>query len=219
MLNNGYVKIGVPNGSTAWYTGEFGDPNTPMRITPGSSYNGSPRIELSANSTNVSGTPGNVSASNNPMFEGGLINFTNAFATMQGYSSSLSALTDNATITNANGDPLGRTGLPSQVKITLNPGTNVLNLSGTEMNNVSDFVYNNQPDATRVLVVNVNAPGTFTWNVWNSGQFGGLANCAFMDTYNVSIFDMFDFSSRNIEIGDIIKFYQLKKEFRIQKSI
>lgn len=37
-----------------------------------------------------------------------------------------------------------------------------------------------------------------------------------MDTYNVSIFDMFDFSSRNIEIGDIIKFYQLKKKLNAQ---
>jgi hypothetical protein len=43
-----------------------------------------------------------------------------------------------------------------------------------------------------------------------------LANCAFMDTYYVNIFDMFDFSSRNIEIGDIIKFYQLKKKLNAQ---
>lgn len=38
-----------------------------------------------------------------------------------------------------------------------------------------------------------------------------LANCAFIDAYNVSIYDMFDFSSRNIEIHDIMKFYVLKK--------
>jgi hypothetical protein len=38
-----------------------------------------------------------------------------------------------------------------------------------------------------------------------------LANCAFLDGYKISIYDMFDFSSRNIEINDIMKFYQLKK--------
>ena len=38
-----------------------------------------------------------------------------------------------------------------------------------------------------------------------------LANCAFIDAYNVSIYDMFDFSSRNIEIHDIMKFYVLKR--------
>jgi hypothetical protein len=38
-----------------------------------------------------------------------------------------------------------------------------------------------------------------------------LANCAFIDPYEVSIYDMFDFSSRNIEIHDLMKFYVLKR--------
>ena len=38
-----------------------------------------------------------------------------------------------------------------------------------------------------------------------------MANCAFIDPYNVSIYDMFDFSSRNIEIHDLMKFYVLKR--------
>lgn len=46
-----------------------------------------------------------------------------------------------------------------------------------------------------------------------------LANCAFLDTYNISIFDMFDFSSRNIEINDIIKFYALKKNLKAKMDM
>jgi hypothetical protein len=46
-----------------------------------------------------------------------------------------------------------------------------------------------------------------------------LANCAFMDTYNVSIYDMFDFSSRNIEINDIMKFYNLKKSLNAKMEM
>ena len=46
-----------------------------------------------------------------------------------------------------------------------------------------------------------------------------LANCAFLDTYNISIFDMFDFSSRNIEINDIIKFYALKKALKAKMDM
>ena len=46
-----------------------------------------------------------------------------------------------------------------------------------------------------------------------------LANCAFLDTYSISIFDMFDFSSRNIEINDIIKFYALKKNLKAKMDM
>jgi replication initiation and membrane attachment protein DnaB len=46
-----------------------------------------------------------------------------------------------------------------------------------------------------------------------------LSNCAFLNTYNISIFDMFDFSSRNIEINDIIKFYNLKKNLNAKMEM
>ncbi len=46
-----------------------------------------------------------------------------------------------------------------------------------------------------------------------------LANCAFMDTYKISIYDMFDFSSRNIEINDIMKFYALKKNLNAKMEM
>ena len=176
VLNDAYVKIGSQNGSKAWYKDE-NNAYSPIRITPGASYNGSPRIELSAKADTYSPE---VSGISNPVFQGGLIDFAAAFVQLKANAAGLSACTDNATLTNANGDPIGRTGLPNQVKITLNPGINILNLSGSEMNNVQDFVFNNQPSASQVLIINVNASGTFNWNVWNSGSLGGLTNCKYI---------------------------------------
>ncbi len=72
---NGYIKIGNCIGSTVWYT----DPNgahPPIRITPGASYDASPRINLQA-ADNTLG----VSASINPVCQSNVIDFASAFAT------------------------------------------------------------------------------------------------------------------------------------------
>ena len=39
-----------------------------------------------------------------------------------------------------------------------------------------------------------------------------LSSCAYLDPNNISIFSMLDFSSRNIEIDDVNKFYRLKEQ-------
>ena len=41
-----------------------------------------------------------------------------------------------------------------------------------------------------------------------------LATCAFFDPVNISIYEMLDFSSRNIEIADVVRFYQLKAQLQ-----
>jgi hypothetical protein len=38
-----------------------------------------------------------------------------------------------------------------------------------------------------------------------------MATCAFLDTGNVGLFEMFDFAAHNIEIDDIGRFYKLKE--------
>lgn len=165
---NGYVKIGDSTGSYVWYK-DNNNAYSPIRITPGSNYNSAPKISLSANSQALG-----VSASNNPVFQKNLIDFGSAFTAMKYRSTSMSSCADNTLLTNANGIPLLlRTLLPSQVKVTLATGINYLNITGADMNTVQNFTFNNQPDATRILIVNVNAPGTFNWNVWNSGGIGG----------------------------------------------
>jgi choice-of-anchor A domain-containing protein len=163
---NGYVKIGDCLGSTVWYT----DPNgayPPIRITPNSNYNALPRIMLQA-SANTLG----VSASVKPVCQANVIDFTTAFTILRANAINLKNLADNATITNSGGTPIPHTGLPSQVKINLNPGANVLNISGTDLNAMNELTFVNSPNSSRYLIVNVNAPGAFTWNVHNSAGIG-----------------------------------------------
>lgn len=163
---SGYIKIGNCIGSTVWYT----DPNgahPPIRITPGSDYNGNPRIMLQQSDTYFG-----CSASVKPVCQGGIVDFTSAFATMRAYSDTMSHYLDNAYVTNSAGTPIPHTSLPSQIKVTMYPGMNVLNVTGADLNHVTDFIYNNNPSASQYFVINVNAPGTFNWSVGNSGGIG-----------------------------------------------
>ncbi|KYG71192.1 hypothetical protein AWW68_18455, partial [Roseivirga spongicola] len=164
--NNGYVKIGNPNGSKAWYTDQNGA-YSPIRITKDNNYNSTPRLHLQANAQQLG-----VSAQNNPIFEANLIDFNAAFAQFEASAHTISQMANNANLTNPNGNPISNVNLPNQVKINLQTGVNVLNVTGTDLNKVSVFTYNNQPSANRILIVNVDAPGTFNWNVFNTGGIG-----------------------------------------------
>ena len=166
VSSNYYVKIGDNNGSQVWYTDQ-NNASSPIRITETNNYNSSARIQLQDNANTL-----NVSALNNPVFEGGLIDFSAAFQTMRASSTSISQIANNAQLTNPNGQSISNTNLPSQVKINLQNGVNYLNITGTDLNNVSNFTYNNGPNASRILVINVDASGTFDWNVWNQAGVG-----------------------------------------------
>lgn len=170
---NAYVKIGNDQGSNVWYYDQ-NNAASPIRITPNSNYNSSPKIMLQANANQL-----NVGASNNPVFEDNLIDFANAFQEMRGTSSSISECEGNAELTNPNGQPIPSTGLPNQVKINLQDGVNYLNLTGADLNNVQVFTYNQQPSASKILIINVDAPGTFNWNVWNQAGIG-FQQCPFI---------------------------------------
>lgn len=170
---NGYVKIGNASGSTAWYTDNNGA-YAPMRITPGSDYNGSPRINLQVSSNTLG-----VSAAVNPVFQSGVIDFAAAFATLKNNSTCMATLADNAVITTPGGSIIPHISLPSQIRINLNTGINVLNVAGSDLNNVTDWIYNTSPDANHVLVVNVTTPAAFSWSVANSGGIG-FSQCPYI---------------------------------------
>lgn len=158
----GYVQIGDCSGSTIWYT-DMSDYYSPMHITPGSDYNGAPRIDLQVLSDSI-----HVDAATNPVCQPYMIDFNSAFVQMKYHATCMSNLTDNANLTNASGGAIAHTGLPSAVHINLNAGVNVLNISGTDLNAVTNFTYNTVPDAGHILIINVNAPASFTWQVFTS---------------------------------------------------
>jgi choice-of-anchor A domain-containing protein len=180
--NNRYVQIGDCGGSglKVWYRDNNNAAST-MRITgSASSYSSTPAIQINANATTW-GSP-EVSASNNPVCNNStnsLIDFSSAFTTMKASSTSLAACASNAVLTNPNGNVTGTT-IPSvltsgQLKINLADGINVLNVTGAELNSVTNGItFNQQPSASKVLVINVNAAGSFTWNVWNQAGIGGV---------------------------------------------
>lgn len=186
VLNNGHVKIGDSTGSFVWYK-DMNNAYSPIRITPGANYNGSPRIEMSANAQ----TLGNINASNNPVFEKTTINFSDAFNTFRNSAIAMSQMADNASLTNPNGQTIAHTNLPSQVKINLNNGINVLNITGTDLNACQIFTYNQRPTANQVLIINVNAPGAFSWNTWNQAGIG-FTECPYVlyNFYNTTTLDM-----------------------------
>lgn len=190
--SNAYVKIGNNTGSYAWYYDQ-NNAASPIRITPSSNYDSSPRIMLQASAPNLG-----VSSANNPVFQSNLLDFSSAFQTMRAKSLSISMCTGNAQLTNPNGQSIPTTNLPGQVKINLQDGINYLNVSGSDMNNVQIFTYNQQPSASKILVINVNAPGTFNWNVWNQSGVS-FQSCPYI------IYNFYNTTQLNIQGGNAVE--------------
>lgn len=189
---NGYIKIGDSSNLTTWYR-DLNNAASPIRITPFGNYNSSGRIQLQANAVSLG-----VSATNNPVFQGGLIDFNSAFVALKNNSTKMSICSHNAYLTTPNGLVIGPNNLPSQVRITLKPGINYLNISGADLNRVNVFTYANSPSASQVLVVNVNAPGNFNWNVWNQAGIGGN-NCPYI------IYNFYNTTTLNIQGNSTIQ--------------
>lgn len=165
VKSGSYVKIGIQNGSKVWYT-DMNNATPPVKITKDTNYGSSPAIQLEANAPTLG-----VSATVNPVFQSGLIDFAAAFNTMKASSTAIAGLSHNATLTTSNGyTPIPANNITGQVFIHLSPGVNVINITGTQLNTVSELnFYNGQtPNASRILVVNVTTPATFTWNTANN---------------------------------------------------
>lgn len=193
VQSNTYVKIGNSTGSTVWYYDQ-NNATPPIRITPtAGGYNGSPRIELQ-NNTPYFG----VGVNNNPVFQGGLLDFASAFQTLRAKSSAISLCTANANITNPNGQSIPHTNMPGQIKINLADGINYFNIKGADLNAVQNIIFNNPPSASKVLVINVDAAGTYNWNVWNQGGIG-FQNCPYI------LYNFYNTTQLNIVSGNAIE--------------
>jgi hypothetical protein len=82
---------------------------------------------------------------------------------MRGSSTSLSGCSNTVTPTYSGGNPtIG----------SLNTGINVWNITGAAMNGWSAITFNTLPSVTKTLVINVDASGTYTWDVPNMAGIG-----------------------------------------------
>ncbi|UAM97519.1 choice-of-anchor A family protein [Polaribacter litorisediminis] len=158
-----YAQIGVSNGSNAWYVDPENAP-TPIRITPESDYNASSYIQLMGNAAAF-----NASAGSNAVFAQNIIDFSLAFQELRTNSISMSENAHNVSLEDNAGNSIANTVLPSQVEVFLNKGTNYMNITGADLNSVQTFTTQNHPDSDKVLVINVDAPGVFYWDVWSQG--------------------------------------------------
>lgn len=215
VLNNGYVKIGNQNASKTWYH-DNNNASSPIRVTPANDYNSSSKILLSAHTEDLDEHLEN----NNPVFEGNLVDFESAFTSLKSIAINLSSYTVNADLTNPNGDfhsssitsILNHTS-GGQVKINLKSGNNILNVTGSELNSVQNFTYNNQPDANHVLIINVDAEGTFHWSAWTNGGFGGQSNCKYI------LYNFFNTNTLHIEGNGAIEGTVFAPNADINKSV
>ena len=173
-----YTKIGDSNGSVSWYFDQLNAPAS-MRITPNGTYNSSSRIQMNNSS------PGyGVSSGNNPVYENNLLDFASAFQSLRTNSTNLALNANNAVLEDDSNNSIPNTGLPNHTEIFLNNGVNYLNITGTDLNTARIFEAQRQANSDRILIINVDAPGTFNWNVWE--QVGFAAGDSPYVMYNFS---------------------------------
>jgi choice-of-anchor A domain-containing protein len=160
-----YAKIGDSNGSVAWYFDEFNAP-TPVRITPNATFNSSSRIQLNSSSIDYA-----VSAGNNPVYENNLIDFPSAFQSLRTNATNLAIHPNTAVLEDVTGVSISNTSLANHTEIFLNNGINYLNISGENLNTARIFKAQRSANSDRILIINIDAPGVFNWDVWEQQGF------------------------------------------------
>lgn len=167
VLNNGYVHVGDMAGISALDTDSNGASVNTEVVASGSAYDSVPRLQLTTRET-----PSAVGPFNSP------IDFTSLFAQYRERAREIAECAQNVTLTDASGTPLPeQTGFPSgtQAYVTLTPGeTNVLHLTGDDLNNLAEISFRTQPTADTPFVVVVDPVDTpYAWHVPNLAGVSG----------------------------------------------
>lgn len=148
VLDRGYVKVGDLTGSAAQATGMNGTAVNTRLVAAGAGYHATPRIELTTPQPPSSVGPAR-----------GLMDFDALFATHRHRADALARCQGNVAHAGITPD--------STVRIRLADGrTNVLRLTGAQLDHIRTLTFDNRPTATRPLVVVVDTTaegGGFTW--------------------------------------------------------
>ncbi|MGB0429164.1 MAG: collagen-binding domain-containing protein [Bacteroidia bacterium] len=157
VVNNGFVKICNLSGSNVFDWDVQNNQPMNTRISA-NGVNSNPRINLSTyqSANSVNSCP---------------IDFTDAFDVLRNTATAFANCTNNVTLLPT--DPNNPSASPSRKKVTLLSGKNVLNLTWSELSSLTEITFNNQPSASRTLIINVDAPGTISWN---APQFAGIGD-------------------------------------------
>jgi choice-of-anchor A domain-containing protein len=157
--NNGYVHVGDMTGVTALDTDMNGAQVDTELVSSGAAYDSSPRVQLTTRQT-----PSSVGPFTSP------IDFTALFTQYRQRALDIAACPQNVTLADASGATLPeQTGFPSgtQAYVTLTPGeTNVLHLTGDDLNNLSGLTFRTQPNADTPFVVVVDpTDDAYSWHI------------------------------------------------------
>lgn len=153
VLQNGYVKVGDLGGSEV-VTKDANDATVKTQVVAaGQGHNSTPRIELTVEQPALSVGP-----------HPGLMDFTGLFATYRDRADALASCAATVEVQ----DP-GRISLDDQQ-------TNVLRLTGEELNDLSELTFLDRPTAKGPLVIDVDTTASgsvFTWDVPNTAGVSG----------------------------------------------
>ncbi|MER7728057.1 choice-of-anchor A family protein [Streptomyces sp. NPDC096323] len=168
VLNDGYVKIGDPTGSSVLtQDANNADVNTQV-VEGGAPYNSLPRIE-----TTVRQPADSVTDTT------GLPDLDTLFATYRDRSDAIDTCDTNVVLRDAAGNPLpDQTGFPAgtSAHVILTEGeTNVLRLTGEQLNNLSEITFDTPPTASTPFVVDVDTTGTDGVFVWHMPNLAGAS--------------------------------------------
>jgi choice-of-anchor A domain-containing protein len=163
-----HVKVGDLTGTDVLYVdSNFASVNTRL-VVAGADYNSTPRIELDLQQPLAS------VGSTSP------IDFDAAFTELRANAADLYACEAHEVAMEddqAQTIPKGGVAQGQQVRISLDEGfTNVLNVTGEDLNNMADMVFVDQPTADTPLLINVDtsgAGGEMGWDVKNQTAVSG----------------------------------------------
>ncbi|WP_335988993.1 choice-of-anchor A family protein [Glycomyces sp. MUSA5-2] len=162
-----YVKIGDLTGSDALNTDSNGASVNTHVVADGAGYNSTPRLELDTQEPLAS-------------VESSPIDFDAAFSQLRANARGLYACeAHEVEMHTPDGTAVAKGDVASgdQIRITLVDGvTNVLNVTGEDLNDMSELDFQNQPTATMPLLINVDTSGTggeLDWEVPNQAGAGG----------------------------------------------
>ncbi|WP_199034128.1 choice-of-anchor A family protein [Glycomyces salinus] len=169
LNSNGYAKVGDLTGTDVETTDANGA-SQPTRLVPsGAGYDSAPRVELTVRqpADTVESSP---------------IDFATAFSEMKADAELLAGCANTVTMFDSRegGSEVakGEVEPGRQIFITLTEGeTNVLNVTGDDLNNMSDLTFVNKPTADTPILINVDTSstdGVLDWDVASQAGVSGV---------------------------------------------
>ncbi|MGW4812328.1 collagen-binding domain-containing protein [Kitasatospora cineracea] len=168
VLSGGYTKIGDTTGALAVDRDANNAQVNTQVVAAGTAHNSVPRIEMTLHQPTASVGPAP-----------GLIDFTTAFEVFRERARVMAGCAQNVTLLDDAGHPLPDGPYPPGTTghLTLTPGrTNVLHLTGQQMNALGEINFHNRPskDTPLLIVTDTTAEnGVFDWHNPNTAGISG----------------------------------------------